>query len=87
MKAQCCIKLRVGELAQWLLTVSYVKGKGSAQEWQDQVLSTKGIYLPQRDRGQGIREKAGDRGQGEGEGKKGRGGGVFVSRGQRIASG
>ena len=36
---------------------SQVLGKVSAQDPQDQVLSTKEIYLPQRDRGQGIRDK------------------------------
>ena len=34
-----------------------MEGMVSAQDPQDQVLSTKEIYLPQRDRGQGIRDK------------------------------
>jgi hypothetical protein len=51
----------------------------SAQDTQDQVLSTK-IYLPQRDKGQ--REKIEDKGEGE----ENKGGGYFF-RGQRTASG
>ena len=43
---------------------------------QDQVLSTKEIYLPQRDKGQGIREKEREY-KGE-EGNKGKGTGAFV---------
>ena len=34
-----------------------LKGPGLAQDTQDQVLSTKEMYLPQRDRGHGIRGK------------------------------
>ena len=34
-----------------------LKGKEAAQEPQDQVLSTKEMNLPQRDRGQGTRDK------------------------------
>ena len=41
----------------------------SAQDTQDHVLSTKAIYLPQRDRGQGMRDK--DKRQGMREKEKG----------------
>ena len=46
---------------------SQVLGKVSAQDPQDQVLSTKEIYLPQRDRAQGVRDR--EEIENEGEGK------------------
>ena len=53
---------------------SQVLGKVSAQDPQDQVLSTKEIYLPQRDKGQRIRDKDRrykTRKKKEGQGRKG----------------
>lgn len=46
---------------------SQVLGKVSAQDPQDQVLSTKEIDLPQRDRAQGVRDR--EEIENEGEGK------------------
>ena len=48
-----------GHLPKYLsvLLTGLLKGKILAQDPQDQVLSTKGIYLPQREREQGIRDK------------------------------
>lgn len=46
---------------------SQVVGKVLAQGPQDQVFSTKEIYLPQRNKGQGIRDKDNRYGAGGGE--------------------
>ena len=54
-------------------------GKISAQDPQDQVLSTEDIYLLLRDRGRNKRQIQGIEDEGEGEGK---GAGVFVSEGK-----
>lgn len=47
----------------------------------------KEIYLPQRDRGQGIRQRQEIKDEGKGGRKKGEGGWVFVLKKQRTASG
>ena len=53
---------------------------------QDQVLSTKEIDLPQRDRGQGVRDREEIGNEGEGEGNE-EGVRMFVLKGLRTASG
>lgn len=54
------------------------KEKCQLQSPQDQVLSMKDIHLLQKDKGQRIRDKDGDKGiRGEGKGREGR-------RGQRV---
>ena len=63
-----------------------LKGKVSAQDPQDQVLSTKEIDLPQRDRGQGVRDREEIGNEGEGEGNE-EGVRMFVLKGLRTASG
>lgn len=55
------------------------KRSGCRKSWcqlktpQDQVLSTKDLYFPQKDREQGTKDKTGDRGEGRRGRKHGRG--------------
>lgn len=61
---------------------SFLKGKVLAQEHQDRVLSTSEIYLPQRDKKQGIRDKdRRKRMKKKGEKNKGKGKEIFVQEG------
>lgn len=60
----------------------------TSQNPHDQVLSSKEIYLPQRDRGQRVRDNQYMEGEEEREGSKGDGAGIFFLRGrQQTASG
>jgi len=64
-----------------------MKGSVSAQDPQNQVLSTKEIHFPQKDKGHGLRDK--DRRQGMREKGKGmrREEDICLRVGQRAASG
>lgn len=55
-----------------------MKGLVLAQDPQDQIFSTKEINLPQRDKGQAIKRKTGDRGQRRRGKEEGEGAGAFV---------
>jgi hypothetical protein len=63
-----------------IFNFAYSEKLASAQDPQDQVLSTKEIYLPQRDRRLRIRERETQEieSEGEEEGNNGEGSGVFV---------
>ena len=78
----------LGGIVEVGASVPRLKELALAQDPQDQVFSMKEISLPQRDTGQGIRDKEGDRGRRQGRrGRNNRAGtGTFVPQRQRTAS-